>query len=339
MYRGVKDSKAGDSETDVQMSLNAIEVSREMPDMRDTERRAMKLCRGVLFAAAICANSAAAGAAEAAAEATQPSDLTLANFLSDGWDQDWTQRHRLTPDMSLLKVQTNFMEMEYRFDYAHTAGNQHLKYSDIDFVNNLIAYSPSRRVQIEVFGNNQWNSPNPQIRGAEGVSGPAMGGLVRFQLVDTMTSSYAFQARVATANQALGQTQDLTTYSLAGWNDLQALLGLDRTGLYYSVQYDRWLGSHGIGALESDVGYDVSVAKTWTRPDAPVFGRFTTFLEAYATTNLDGAYQDRTIATLTPGVRFWFLPKHSLTLGIDLPVTHPTPFGDVVRATYIYNFF
>ncbi len=43
---------------------------------------------------------------------TEPSELTLLNFFSEGWDQDWVKRsrHGRTPDMALLRVTTNFLE-------------------------------------------------------------------------------------------------------------------------------------------------------------------------------------------------------------------------------------
>src|ERR1700690_2341650 len=47
----------------------------------------------------------------------QLSDLTLLNFFTEGWGEAWAHRHRETPDMSLLRVTTNFLEREYRLDY------------------------------------------------------------------------------------------------------------------------------------------------------------------------------------------------------------------------------
>ena len=88
----------------------------------------------------------------------------------------------------------------------------------------------------------------------------------------------------------------------------------------------------------SDIAYDVSLAKTWTPSHMLLLGNFTTFLEAFSTTDLDGATEGHTVMTLTPGVRFWFYPENSLTLGVDIPVTHPKPFANMFRATYILNF-
>src|SRR5262249_54489676 len=47
------------------------------------------------------------------------SDLTLANFFTEGWNEESSKRRRAsgTPDLALLRVQTNFMEREFRFNY------------------------------------------------------------------------------------------------------------------------------------------------------------------------------------------------------------------------------
>ena len=49
----------------------------------------------------------------------RPEDLTLANFFSAGWDDEWAKQVRATgtPNMALLRVQTNFMEREFRANY------------------------------------------------------------------------------------------------------------------------------------------------------------------------------------------------------------------------------
>ena len=59
-------------------------------------------------------------------------------------------------------------------------------------------------------------------------------------------------------------------------------LGLYRVGLYYSALFDNYAGPHAVGATQSDVQYDVTVAKTLTRPDTPLIGNFTVFLETFA---------------------------------------------------------
>jgi hypothetical protein len=264
------------------------------------------------------------------------SDLTLSNFFSEGWTQPWAKRERAsgTPDMALLKVTTNFLERELRLDYAHTANVKHSRFQSTDFINGLIAYGLDRRIMLEVITNYQWNTP----RTGAGVSGAGGGGLVRFQLADTELNSIAFQTRVSEPNRSIGQTQTSIQNGLAGFADMYPLLGLPRVGFYYSLVYEYLYGNHVRGARTNDIAYDVSVAKTWTPRDTPFFGNFTTFLEAFATTDLNGTTVGHTATTLTPGVRFWFYPENSFTFGVDVPVTHPYPFGNVFRATYILNF-
>jgi hypothetical protein len=264
------------------------------------------------------------------------SDLTLSNFFSEGWTQSWAKRERAsgTPDMALLRVTTNFLERELRLDYTHTADVKKSRFQSQDMINGLIAYGLDRRIMLEVISNYQWNTP----RTGAGVSGAGGGGLVRFQLVDTELNSIAVQTRVSEPNRSIGQTQSSIQNGLAGFTDMYPILGLPRVGFYYSVVYEYLYGNHAKGARTNDIAYDVSVAKTWTPPNTPVFGNFTTFLEAFATTDLNGATVGHTPTTLTPGVRFWFYPENSLTFGVDVPVTHPYPFGDVFRATYILNF-
>ncbi len=278
---------------------------------------------------------AAADEQGAAAGAEGPvTDLTLANFL-DGWNQAWIHRLRDTPDMALLKVTTNFLEREFRLDYSHTSLNGNPRLRSQDLLNGLIAYGLSRRLMIEVISNYQWNHglPGASTNGAGG------GALARVQLVDTAHASCSAQVRVSAPNKAIGVTQTALAYALAGWQDLHVLApALGRLGFYYSVQYENLQGSHKPGARTNDVAYDVSLAETWTRPATPGFGNVTTFVEAYGTTDLDGSHAGRTVVTMTPGVRFWFLPENSLTAGVDLPLSHDPPASAVARATYIRNF-
>jgi hypothetical protein len=316
--------------------------------------RRRRVFSGFLAIAAFALGSGAAGAKSAAGvnfepsgpagesvafgevENAQPlSGLTLLNFFSEGWSQPWEKRRRTTPDMALLRVTTNFLEREFRLDYVRTDVANNPKLESTDLANTLIAYGLNRRLMIELIVNYQWNVP-PAGPTANGPGGDL---LARFQLVDTPTQSYSFQARVSAPNKGLGQTQTSFTYALAAWQDMHALVpALGRFGLYGSFQYENLVGPHKVGATQNDVSYDVSLAETWTSPSTPVFGNFTTFLEAFGTTILDGASSGKTTVSLTPGIRFWFVPENSLTLGVDLPVSHAPAFHTVFRATYILNF-
>jgi hypothetical protein len=286
----------------------------------------------------VCAALPGEDEAPSASEpAPQPSDLTVLNLFSEGWDQAWIQRPRQgrAPDMALLKVTTNFLERELRVDYAYThAVKQNPRARDIHFLNGLLTYPLNRRFMLEVITNYQWDrsSAGPDV------DGPGGGFLGRLQLVDTYSSSCDFQVRVAAPNKAIGQTQTSLAPAAAGFQDLQVLLGLDRVGLYYSLQYQNLAGPHKPGAKESDLSYDLSVARTWTEPGTFLLGNLTTFGEIFATTDLDGDRSGHTLFTATPGVRFWPARKNSLTFGADLPLNRPHPFSEVFRVSYILNF-
>ncbi len=267
-------------------------------------------------------------------EGGQPADLTPLNFFTEGWTDAWVHRHRLSPDMALLRVTTNFLEQEFRLDYVYTAVNNNPKVRDTQLANALIAYAVDRRLMLEVITNYQWNQPPS---GAP-VNGPGGGAILRFQLVDTETASYAFNYKVAFPNKTIGQTTTTMSYTLTGWQDVGAVVPvLGRFGLYYSLTYDNQVGSPKKGATTNDFSYALSLAETWLPANTPVLGNFTTFLEFSGTTPLDGT-NISTILSLTPGIRFWFVPKNSLMFGIDFPLTSNPAYSIAYRLTYILNF-
>ncbi len=304
---------------------------------QETGRLEVEETGGADGSAEVVEAEAPAGTLLPETHATAPhlSDLSIANFFTEGWNQEWAKWRRDTPDMALLRATTNFLERELRADYAKTdvAGSATL--DSTDFVNVLMAYGLNRRLMLEVIGNYQWNDPvhGPQVSG----SGAAF--LTRFQLLENATQSYALQARVSAPNKGIGQTQTSLSFALAGWQDVHAWVpALGRFGLYYSFQYEDLVGPHRVGQTRNDVSYDISIAETWTSPSTPVFGNLTTFLEAFGQTFLDGTSSGKTNVTLTPGVRFWFVPENSFTFGVDLPVSRAPAVHAVYRATYILNF-
>ncbi len=265
----------------------------------------------------------------------QPSDLTLLNFFTQGWGEAWVHRHHFSPDMSLLRVTTNFLEREFRIDYVFTAANNNPKLEDTQLLQGLIAYGVDRRIMLEVITQYQWNV---SATGAPPENGPGGAALVRFQLVDTETASYAFQYRIGGPNRSIGQTTTSMQYALAGWQDIGALVhALGRFGLYYSFQYENDLGPHKATATLNTLTYVLSFAETWTPMATPVLGDFTTFVEFAGVTALDGSAAGTTIS-VTPGIRFWFLPKNSVTFGIDFPLTTNPSYSVVYRLNYILNF-
>ncbi len=274
----------------------------------------------------------------------EPPPLTLSNFFSAGWGQEFTRRSSedRAPDLALLRVQTNFMEREVRINYAYTNDFHNAKQSNLNNFDYFIAYAFDRRFMVEVFGNEQWidgRGKNPD----EG--GPTARFVGRVQLISTADSSYTFNFQTIAPDPSLGQHQTTLSYGLAGFEDLTRL-GLHRVGLYYSVLFDSLDGPHAVGATQDDVQYDITIAKTLTRPDTPLIGNLTLFLETFAQTNLDGEHKDSTLVTLTPGIRFnlgklgWpnFGLDNWLMGGADIPLSGPKPWNAIYRFTYIKNF-
>jgi hypothetical protein len=276
------------------------------------------------------------GDQEPAAQEGQISDLTPLNLFSAGWGEPWFKRPRrgLAPDMALLRVQLNFMERTFRLDDAYQHHVQDGKNKSINFAQAFMPYAFDRRIAVEVSANYQWNErvAGPDLNGGGGAIG------ARLQLVDTEGSSLLFGVRAQAPNRGLNETRTTLGFSLAGFNDLTEPLGLDRMGLYYHVQYDRFSGPTPSGTKTDDFTYALSIAKTWTDLDACPFGNFTTFLEGYGFTNLDGTQHGKSVLSLTPGFRFCLGKGHNFMAGVDLPVSNPHPWSEVFRITYMINF-
>jgi len=289
------------------------------------------------FFCLVCLLSGPAGAQTPAPE--QPSNLTLWNFFTEGWDQEWT--HRTTPggapDMSLLHVQTNFLEREFRFDSYYQENLSNDSNKGTYFTDALVAYGINRRFMLEVVTNYEWKD----LKGSPTQDGTGGAILGRFQLVDIPGSSYAFNVRVSAPNSGIGLQETEFTSSIAGWNDLTPL-GLKRVGLYYSLQEDTYTGPAAKGSKRNDLLYDVSVAKTWTEKNTPLFGNFTTFVELYSTTNLDGPGREQglpySVVNVTPAIHLNLTRNNVLMFGVDFPVSNPHDFGKTYRLTYVYDF-
>jgi hypothetical protein len=129
------------------------------------------------------------------------------------------------------------------------------------------------------------------------------------------------------------------SYALAGWQDVSRWIpALGPVGLYYSLKWVNVLGPLEPEEPHNYLSWTVSAARQWTPPDFPVVGNFTTFLEAWMETALDGAPAGKLNFTLTPGIRFWFLPENSVILGVDIPLNNSAPYSATWRATYFLGF-
>jgi len=266
--------------------------------------------------------------------ADELTDLSLGNFFSAGWNEPWSRRPRPdgAPDLTLLRVQSNMLLRALRTDSTLERSLESSSERRVLSVNQLIEYSFNRRLMLALIGNYEWID----ARTGEDESGWTYGGLARFQLVDTRRASYALNFRAMAPNDGLGEKKTTLSFALAGWHDLTPL-GLDRMGLYWHVQEITYLGPRAPGAKANDLTYALSLAKTWTGPDAAL-GNFTTFVETYARTDLDGQNAGRTTVTLTPGVRCTLAHRHTLIAGIDLPVSTPRPYEQLFRLSYVFSF-
>jgi hypothetical protein len=268
------------------------------------------------------------------ATSSQLTDLTVVNLFTEGWGESWIKRPHPgeAPDLTLLRVQSNLLLQSLRTDsyYEHPTASD--KSRAVEYVSQTIEYAWNRRIMLAVFGNYQWLDR----REGDDIQGGSYGGLVRLQLWDVPHASYALNLRVAAPNDGLGETQTLTSVALAGWHDLTPL-GLRRMGVYWHVQGETEWGPGAPGSRRNDLTYDLSVSQTWSKPEAWL-GNFSTFIEAYFKTDLDGPHSSLTIFTLTPGFRFNVHHHHVVMFGAELPATTPKPFDQLFRLTYIYSF-
>jgi hypothetical protein len=264
----------------------------------------------------------------------QPQDLTLGGFFSTGWNESWKKypRGEGTPDMSLLRVQTNFLAQLFRTDLAIQENRDEDRIEENTLLTGTVEYAFNRRLMLALIGNYRWLDS----RQGEDEDGGAVAAFARFQLLENKHSSLALTFRAGFPNRELHEQDTTLGFALAGWQDL-APLGLGRTGVYYHVQEETLAGPTKPGARRNSLTYDISLAHTWTKPDA-FLGNATTFVEGYGRTDLDGEEPGHTLITITPGVRATFFHKHILMAGVEFPVTPERPYDRIVRITYICNF-
>ncbi len=211
-----------------------------------------------------------AGAAPGHAPAVQQqlSDLTLGNFFSDGWNDNYALRQRPTgtPDYPLLRVQTNELLRLLRvnfYDQHNLKNATRLNLVDLD---GFVDWAFNRRFMIEVDAAHQWVDNRS---GSNDFSGDNSYALLRFKLIDTEASECTFNFKVTTPNYGTGVNDSTITYAITGFEDLAYWLNMDRVGLYYTVSFDNLAGPAAVGAQRNDVQYDISIAKTVTRARRP----------------------------------------------------------------------
>jgi len=265
--------------------------------------------------------------------AQPPTELTLSNFFSAGWDQPYSFRTSLpdgAPDLPLFTLVTNFLARVSRTDYFYETELGKSPTKDVQFLDEYVDYAFNQRFMLSVFG----NYTGLDQRDSRYEAGGAGGGQLRFQLVDTQTDSDALNFRVDSPDQGLGNHLTKFSSSITGWRDLSQL-GAGRLGVYYDVIDEAYAGSSPGGATRNDLAYGTAIAKTWTKPTDPV-ANLSTVVEFSAATSLDGAERNRTQVTATPGIQFVLGGRNVLMLGVDFPLTHPSDTRNVFRLTYIY---
>lgn len=267
--------------------------------------------------------------------ATVLSNLTLGNLFSEGWDQPWIKRPNPdgAPDMALLRVQTNFLSQYVRADFFSEQGLTSTKNQVENLANFSVGKSLNRRFMTLAYGYYEWLEARTAIRSANAFN---FALAERVQLIDIPGAAYDFNLKVTSPAKQVGS--DLTTlaYSFAGWQDLTPY-GLSRVGLYFSVLGDNYVGPHPLGAKETDVIYDATLAKTWTEPTANL-QNLTTFAEFVGQTDLGGSFSGKTVVVVTPGFRFGIGHNQFLMAGVDLPISHPRPYSWGLRLTYIFDY-
>jgi hypothetical protein len=88
--------------------------------------------------------------------------------------------------------------------------------------------------------------------------------------------------------------------------------------------------------------YSVATARTLVDSEVPLIGDFTVFLEAFGATDLNGSRTNRTLISLTPGVRMNLAGRDEkawwLQTGVEIPVFGPRAFDYGFRIALIHDF-
>ena len=175
----------------------------------------------------------------------QLSDLTIGNFFSDGWNDNYALRQRDTgtPDYPLLRVQTNELLRLFRGNFYEQSNLNNATRKNLVNGDAFVDWAFNRRFMIELDGAYQWidNRTTPAISGGNSY---IMG---RFKLVDTESSEISFFAKVITPNPSISVFDTQFTYGLTGFEDLSYWFCCDRVGLYYSFAFDNLAGPAAVG--------------------------------------------------------------------------------------------
>ena len=147
----------------------------------------------------------------------QPSNLTLWNLFTEGWNQEWTKRQTPggAPDMSLLHVTTNFLEREFRYDFYDQINKARDSNRTVEYMDALVAYGINRGCMLEVESTYEWEI----ARGGGSSSGPSGILIGRLQLVDIPGFSNDLNLKITSPSVGFThkQTTTISPAFEAGW--------------------------------------------------------------------------------------------------------------------------
>lgn len=239
---------------------------------------------------------------------------------------------RRTPNLELLRVQASFLERDVRGDYSYEDDERGSGIRATTAASIRLAVPIDSDLMVAVTLNHEWL--DEEDRPDENGSGGSVLG--RLKINEDADSSYAFNLRVTAPDKSVGNDKTSIAMIVSGFEDLDALLGLDRVGVYADLGFQH---STGRGQLDggNEMTYALSLAKTWGDRN-PTGWQVSPFLELAGTTQLDQGAGGRTTLSLTPGLRIDLLPAHAFLAGVDVPLTHPHGFGQTFRISYIFSF-
>ena len=283
----------------------------------------------------------------------EPEPLTLLNFFSAGWDKPFRNRSRFgrAPRLHLFTTKQPFLDREVRGNF-NFLGNAEFGLANIYEVDFEFEIPFNRRYMIDVEPRYSWIQGR---RGSRDVDALGLSLINFFQLVDTYDTTFNFQFGVTPPTEGLGieveeeESEELQGQSeptelnfvLAGFQDVTHTLGWYRTGISGHLEYITLVGPNEPAESDHIVTYGVSIAKTLTDPDSPMFRDFTVFVENFGAVLLDGEESGQTNITLTPGFRWNFGQVESpwwFMTGVEVPVSSPREFDYTVRFSIIHWF-
>ena len=284
--------------------------------------------------------------------AEEPSDLTLWNFFSDGWDHRFEPRSRndRAPRFHLYKVQQPFLDREIRFNHFFVKGADNGEVDDNE-LNAEIEIPFTRRFMLDFEPGYAWTDGDPELVTP---NGPTLRFSTYLQLVDTTESTLNIQFRVIAPSPTViveltdidgvpipNDRQTGLVATIAGWQDLTRRFNLYRTGISYSVSHLTFVGPGNAGETRNALIYAAAVAKTFTPADRGYFKDFSIFLECQGITSLDGDDKGATDITFVPGLR-WNLTREErpwwFMAGVELGSTEPRPFDYTLLFSLIHWF-